>query len=239
MAIEKRRAQFELPKLGIPAGAKWVCLIVRDAAYLPQLAYHRYRDSDVDTYAEAALWLARRGYYVVRMGVKVAKPFACKHPRVIDFATNGTHNDFMNMYLAANCKFAISNGTGLDAICTAFRRPVCYANYVPIEYLSTWNPRSLAIWKHHEKDGKRMTLAEIYKSGAGMFLTAEQFEEAGITLVDNTPEEISAVVREMASGRSTDDQSAFWKDFPRSADGAPLHGEILMRIGQEFLRSYQ
>ncbi len=49
-------------------------------------------------------------------------------------------------------------------------------NYVPIEYLQTYHHGSLAIWKHHEKDGKRMTLAEIYASGAGHFMRAEEFE---------------------------------------------------------------
>ena len=236
-AEEERLGEKWLVLMGVPRGSKWVCLIVRDGAYLPGLQYHSYRDSDVETYTAAALALAAQGYYVFRMGAKVAKPWsAAKGGLLIDYATKH-RSDFMDVYLTAKCEFAISNGCGLDAVCTAFRRPVVYCNYVPIEYLSTWNPGSLAIWKHHEKDGKRMTLAEIYASGAGKFMRADEFEEAGITLVDNTPAEITAVVREMVEPGS-ETQEEFWKAFPRSSDGAPLHGDILMRIGREFLKGY-
>ena len=239
---EEGRALLELERMGIPLGSKWVCLIVRDAAYLPNLPYHSYRDSDAATYEQAAFALAESGYYVVRMGVKVEKPLTVKHPRIIDFATNGMHTDFLSMYLGAHCTFALSNGCGIDAVPVIFRRPICYVNYVPIEYLQTYHRGSLAIWKHHEKDGRRMTLAEIYESKAGHFMAADEFEEAGITLVDNTPEEITAAAMEMAYGLSTEDQSAFWRDFPRGSSAfneRPLHGEIRMRIGREFLKGYQ
>ena len=100
-----------------------------------------------------------------------------------------------------------------------------------------------------------MTPAEIYESKAGHFMSAAAFEGAGIKLVDNTPEEILAVVKEMTdqdvpykrfSGYEVlnimDDQKPFWDTFPRSVSeysGRPLHGKIRMRIGAEFLRGYQ
>ena len=252
---EQLRGGLELQALGVPYGAKFVCLIVRDAAYLPHLAYHSYRDSDIATYDQAALALAERGYYVLRMGAKVLKPFTVNHPHVIDFANSPKYSDFLSVYLGAHCEFCLSNGCGFDAIPVIFRRPICYVNYVPIEYLQTYHRGSLAIWKHHYKDGKRMTLAEIYASGAGHFMRADEFAEAGITLVDNTPEEITAVALEMANrterklsgsmAESVDDLKAgidFWTAFPRSNstyNGKPLHGKINMRIGREFLKGYQ
>lgn len=247
---EEMRGLRRLIELGVPPGAKWVCLIVRDGTYLPHLAYHGHRDSDVDTYMEAALALERRGYYVIRMGAKVAKALPFTTPHIIDYATNGHRSEFMDIYLCAFCEFALNNGNGLDAVCCAFRRPSCYVNFVPLEYLATWQPGALAIWKHHEKDGKRMTPAEIWASGAGQFMRAEEYAEAGITLVDNTPEEIRNAAEEMAeiaSGYPFHDdanelrQARFWRDFPRSISPytqTPLHGEIRMRIGREFLRGY-
>ena len=238
---EEEQGREGLKKLGIPEGAKWVCLIVRDSAYLPQLGYHSYRDSEIDTYELAVRALADRGYYVVRMGVKVKKPLKVDHPKVIDFATNGTHSDFMSIYLGAHCEFAVSNGTGIDAIPAIFRRPICFVNYAPLEYLNTWIPNSLAIFKHYEKDGKRMALKEVYDSKCGQFMSTPDFLDAGISLVDNTPEEIREVVLEMADGAKTDDQEKFWKDFPRSNSAyndKPLHGEIKMRIGAKFCAQY-
>lgn len=257
--LEKARGEYELHKMGLPSGASFVCLIVRDGSYLPQLSYHNYRDSDIDTYNSAILALAERGFYVIRMGAKVDKPLSIKHPKVIDYATNGSRSDFMDIYLGAHCAFCVSSGCGFDAIPYIFRRPICYVNYVPVEYLFTFVPRSLAIWKHHEKDGKRMTFAEIVTSGAGQFMEAQEFENAKIKLVDNTPAEITSLVmeyietldhtrtmkeawREIYSYDDDDQQEAFWKDFPRSSSPythAPLHGEIRMRIGREFLKGYQ
>lgn len=250
---EHEIGRFALERMGIKA--PWVCLIVRDGAYLshPAFSYHRYRDSDIDSYAKAARALAERGYTVVRMGAKVEKPFKIQyHPRIVDYAMQ-SRSDFMDIYLAAHCEFAISSGTGLDAVCTAFRRPVCFVNYVPLEYLNTW-VEGLAIWKRHFRDGKEMTPAEIYES-AGKFQRAEQFEEAGIELRDNTPEEIEEVALEMLamqgthmrfhSSESLGDydgvQRRFWQAFPSGTvdnlTGKPLHGPIRLRIGHKFLES--
>ena len=119
LAFTEREEEYGygvLKRMGIPHGAKWVCLIVRDAAYLPDLAYHAFRDCDVETYREACELLASRGYYVIRMGAKVAKPISFASPRIIDYATNGMRIDFMDAYLGAKCEFCISTGCGFDAI---------------------------------------------------------------------------------------------------------------------------
>ena len=241
---EEKRGRDTLRNWGIPEGAKWVCLIVRDGAYLPGLGYHAYRDSDVDDYELAAKALSDLGYYVFRMGAKVAKPFKAGG-KIIDFATDGKYSDFMGTYLGAKCEFCISTGTGFDAIPYVFRRPICYVNYVPVEYFFTF-VNGLAIWKHHLKDGKRMSFKEIIESGAGQFMKAVDFEKAGITLEDNSPEEIRDVVMEMAVRTEgqwfglEDTEQQFWRQYPRSIspyNNKPLHGEIRMRIGAKFLES--
>ena len=246
-----------MKRMGIKEGssAKWVYLVVRDSAKHPHLPYHSYRNCDIAAFEQAAIALAERGYYVIRDGRQVAKPFGVKHPKIIDFAMRKPYDDFMSIYLGAKCEFCLSTGTGPDAIPVIFRRPVCYVNYVPIEYLQTYHKGSLAIWKHHEKDGKRMTLVEIYESKAGHFMAAQEFVDAGITLVDNTPDEITAVALEMADNapftndtlwygnyNNYENQSAFWDKFPRGTSAyneRPLHGKINMRIGAEFLKGYQ
>ena len=283
--LERARAEKTLHGWGLSADSQWVCLMVRDAAYLPFLPYHSYRDSDIDTYADAAIALAERGYHVFRMGVKMAKPFNVKHERIHDFAMNGMYSDLMSTYLGAYCAFTISTSTGWDAIPQAFRRPMCYVNFAPYEYFPTWLPNSLLIWKHHmratltrikgrlvngaweaytdsgkgeaqgsmialtddeltEQDWKRMGISEIAESGAGVLMRSEQIAKAGIKLQDNTPAEITAVAMEMADmieGRKRpEEQQEFWDAYPRSnADtGNPLHGEIKLRIGRDFLQEY-
>lgn len=226
-------------------GPLFVCVIVRDGAYLKEKDYHRYRDADIETYIPAMNWLAEYGYTVLRMGAAVEKPLPPNlHPRIRDYATNGMRSEFMDMWLGANCNFCISTGCGFDAIPYVFRRPTLYTNYVPVEYLFTFAQKSIGMWKHHEKDGKHMTFEEIIKSGAGQFMQAKDFEQAGITLIDNSPQELLAATQEMVAqceGRTSIAKQDFWEKYPRNLspfNAQPLHGEIRMRIGREFLKGY-
>jgi len=236
----------QLADWGLKPGDRWVCLIARDAAYLPaEFSYHSYRDVKIGSYKLAAVALADRGYHVFRMGAKVQKPFDIEHPMIADYATNGMRSDFMDIFLTAHCEFAISNGTGLDSIPVIFRRPVCYVNYVPIEYLITW-AKGLSIWKHHYRNGKRMTLLEIFDCGAGQFMRSDLFEKNKITLRDNTAKEIKDAVMEMCDmveNKNNWHKQDFWSRFPvgtiTNETGKPLHGEVRMRIGSKFLESYK
>ena len=244
---EERRGEAGLRAMGIPEGAKWVCIIARDSTYLRatgdgvDYAYHSFRDSDIQSYRLAANALMEKGYYVVRMGTHVKEPMAIAGPMFIDYATSNRGSDFMDVYLGAKCEFCISNGTGFDGIPMIFRRPICFVNEAPFEYLSTWMVNSLAIWKHHMRAARRMRPDEIVASGSGLFSRAEEYERAGIQLVANTPEEIRDAALEMLA-RNPDPQNAFWDKYPRSVSphtGIPLHGKIRLRIGTKFLRGYE
>jgi putative glycosyltransferase (TIGR04372 family) len=241
--------------MGLDPAKPLVCVINRDPMYLRVMApaqdysYHSFRDSNIDNYRDAAIALIERGYQVIRMGRHVDAQMKLHGGGFFDYAISDFRSDFMDVYLGAKCSFTISNGTGFDAIPMVFRRPICFVNEAPFEYLSTWMAGSLAIWKHHMRDGRRMQPSEIAASGAGLFSRSEQYNEAGITLIENTPEEIRDVALEMVFrlGGKVDDsiptprQDAFWLSFPRSKSphtGQPLHGEIRLRIGSKFLATY-
>ena len=256
-AEEEARGKASLQTMGIPDGAPFVCLIVRDSAYLDahqsnDWSYHSYRDSDIQNYVLAAEELADRGYFVIRMGAKVLEAIKSRHPRVIDYATNGLRNDFMDIYLGANCKFCISVSTGFDAVPLIFRRPIVYVNMVPLGYLPTYKEQSIGITKHHffVQKNRELTLREIFECGAGFGLRTSDYESKGIRLVENTPEEIRDVVVEMAErlngawqAEPDDDalQRRFWKIYPVHAldasQNARIHGQIRARFGSQFLRS--
>ena len=89
-----------LHSIGLNKNSKFICLNVRDDSFLAMTkpvgwhtnrdwSYHNYRDSDIKTYVTAAESLASMGYTVFRMGAIVKEPLISKHPRVIDYATNG------------------------------------------------------------------------------------------------------------------------------------------------------
>ena len=255
-AEEAARGEAGLGMMGIPPGSPFVCLIVRDSAYLDthssrDWSYHNYRDSDVQNYVLAAEALADRGYFVIRMGATVREAIKSDHPRVVDYAANGMRSDFMDIYLGAKCEFCISGNTGFDAIPFLFRRPVVNVNVLPIGYLWTFRSQNMGITRHHfslhkERD---LTLSEIVSSGAVFYVQNSDYEAEGIQLIENTPEEIRDVVVEMVERLNgtwqpqEDDealQRRYWEIFPtdaKTADGKPLHGEIRSRFGAAYLRN--
>ena len=243
--------------MGIPENSRFVCLNVRDSAYLNNHLpgdwdYHNYRDSDIKNYILAAEELVMRGYYVIRMGAIVLKPFNCENDKIIDYSTNGMRDDFMDIYIGAKCTFCISTGTGWDSVPCIFRRPIAYVNFSPLSCLMNYNRQNISITKRcfSTINGHELNLKEIFSSGAGFSYTTAEYESKGVHLVENTPEEIRAIAVEMDErlngtwqAHEEDDmlQKSFWEIFPVDAvnpnDGLPLHGRILGRFGAEFLRN--
>jgi putative glycosyltransferase (TIGR04372 family) len=249
--VEEARGIAGLRAMGIPIGAPFVCLIVRDSAF-HNFAFDSYRDSNIHNYVLAAEELANRGYFVVRMGSKVHSAINSIHPKVIDYATNGTRSDFMDIYLGAKCAFCVSTATGWDAVPLIFRRPIVYVNMSPAGYFQTFRDVFLGIFKHHLDltSNRKLSLVEIFSRGAGFCVVTPDYESKGVYLIENTPEEIRDVVIEMVERlRGTwqpqkDDealQRRFWEIFPTDAvdayQGRPLHAEIRARFGAVFLRN--
>jgi len=241
--------------MGIPEGASFVCLAVRDSAYLERhiptinWSYHSYRDTDIQNYILAAEELAKRGFYVIRMGEHVREPMKCNNLKVIDYAANGMRNDFMDIYLGAKCSFCITMGTGFDAVPTIFRRPIVFVNSVPVGYLSTFCTRYTHITRRHLLVGsdRELTLREIFSHGVGYCTKTSDYDSRGVQLIENSPEEIRDTVIEMAERLKgtwqphPDDealQKRFWEIFPTDSvlRGAPAHGSIRSRYGAKFLR---
>jgi putative glycosyltransferase (TIGR04372 family) len=251
---EEALGEAGMRDIGVPKGALYVCINVRDSAYLAGQgwAYHNYRDSDIQNYVLAAEELAARGLFVIRMGAKVHSSMKSNHPRVIDYATNGMRSDFMDIYLGAKCFFAISTGTGWDAIPEIFRRPIAYVNFGPFGYLCGYRNNVISITKHHFSLSKNreLSLSEIFTEGVGFCMQTSDYESKGVQLIDNTPEEIRDAAVEMVERLNgtwqphEDDealQKRFWEIFPTDAvdayEGKPLHGEIRARFGASFLRN--
>ena len=252
---EERFGREELVRLGIPRRSKFICLTVRDSAYLENLTYHSYRDGNIDNYVLAAEELADRGYYVIRMGAKVIDKMPSEHKRVIDYASNGMRTDFMDVYLGAKCLFCISTSTGFDAIPTIFRKPIVFST-VPVAFIYTFSVNFLSIFKHHIsiEDNKELTMTEISAKNLGYALATKDYENSKVTLSENTPEEIRDVSIEMLeriNGNWVDSLSdkelqekakRIFKEYlassnvPKLFGSNPMHGEIFSFLSTSFLR---
>jgi putative glycosyltransferase (TIGR04372 family) len=250
-AKEEECGMRALKDMGVCEKAPFVCFHVRDSAYLSTALpvykwdYHSYRDARVQNYILAAEELARRGYFVIRMGSVIKEPLVSANPMIIDYARN-YRTDFLDIYLSAKCKFFIGSASGIDEVPKVFRRPVVYVNFIPLgviealTFIPLFIPKKL--WLREE--GRFLTFKEILDSGAGRYLFSEEYERGGLDVIDNTPEEITDVVIEMderlkGTWKITEEdeelQRCFWSFFKPSE----LRIKISCRIGTKFLRQNQ
>lgn len=245
---EERQGYAALRDLGISEKIAFVCLVTRESTYFdaldPQGTYdhHEYINTNFENFIDAAKELIRRGYIVLRMGAVVKEPLKTIFPGIIDYAATA-RTEFLDIFLSAKCSFYFGGPTGLLTIPMVFRRPRAMTNYVPMEFINTWGANDLSIFKKlwFKQEHRFLTFSETVKSGASRFLRTKEFVKAGLEVIENTPEENTALAIEMderLKGRwvtTQEDeelQRRFWEIFPESN----LHGKIKSRIGAEFLR---
>ena len=245
---EERQGAESLRQLGVPDGGNFVCFHARDAAFRAALwpnrddYHHVYLNSSILNYQPAAEELVRRGYFAFRMGAVVEQPLTSTDVRVIDYANNG-RTDFLDIYLAAKCRFFLACASGIDAVSMIFRRPTIYANMVPLGYFPTWGPDDLLIPKKLwlREEGRHLTFREIMNSELRLSATTEQYDRLGIEVIENTPAEITAVAIEMderlnetweTTEEDEDLQRRFWSLYGPSE----LSRTFQSRVGTEFLR---
>ena len=272
---EKRYGKNILSKFGLKSEDKFVCLVVRDKAFQKikispryrDWSYHNFRNQNIDNYMLAAHELTKRGYYVFRMGSVVEKPFSSDNKKIIDYANSNLRSDFMDIYIGANCSFCISSGTGFDYLPYCFRKPIAYSSFAPLGELHTYSEKHLHLVKHHilKKSKKKLSLSEIFSHGVAFAMDSKIFEENGVELKDNTPEEIKDLAIEMAEyvefNKKLDTEDKELQEtfknlylnniqrFSTKSDGNnlllfsngnkvpfKLHGKIRSRFGTKFLR---
>jgi putative glycosyltransferase (TIGR04372 family) len=201
---EEEYGRRMLVAMHLEPDASFFCFHCRDSRYLSETqprnnwSYHDYRDADIVNYIVAAERVAERGHIALRMGAVVEKPIRSKNPSVLDYASN--HRcDFMDIYLGAKCRFYLTCDTGISIVPEVFKRPVVYANFVPIARPSIWVRDALIIPKKLflVNENRPMTFSEIVNAGLGMAGHSSQFNELGVEIRENTPEEIAAVALEM------------------------------------------
>jgi putative glycosyltransferase (TIGR04372 family) len=250
-----------LRKLGIPKGARYVCLGVKEAAYYvsitPDRGYgqdlrHEASDSknvNIENYMAAATYLAQQGIYVVRVGSVIGTPLPKeRHPMIIDYAT--THrSELGDITLGANCKFLICGASGYWILASSHSRPILYCDVFEFgfeqDFLSQ-NARTLAIFRTLKFTSESFfaTCAEIAAAGIN-YASDIKLTEIGLEPVPNTPEEILNVTIEMndwidgkleLSEYDEELQTKFYNCYPPETR---KEKNQMVKISPSFLRKYQ
>jgi putative glycosyltransferase (TIGR04372 family) len=248
---EEMRGREELQKIGVPEGQLFICFHARDSAYLnatyPNFRwdYHDYRDSNIQNYLPAIESLTKKGYYAIRLGAIVKDSIDTNNPKIIDYASK-YRTDFMDIYLIAHSQFLMTANSGPCAVAWLFRKPNAYVNMAPFLGVEVALDQDMFIPKKYwlASEHRFMTFREMLQSGAAQFGTKQQFDNLGIILIENSPDEIVDFAFEMYDRlnglwKGTEEDMLLYEQFRIIMESYGPHGIRIPRIGSAFLRKYR
>jgi putative glycosyltransferase (TIGR04372 family) len=249
----------QLQRIGLQKNSRFVYLIVRDEAYLNEnfkkdWSYHSYRDCSIHNYYKLAEELARNKIYTIRMGKKVKERFLDKNNNyLIDYANSEYKSDFLDIFLASKCFFAISTGCGLDSVPDVlFRKPILFSDVAPIGYLRTYSSRYLLTFKKYysSNNGKALKLKEIFNNNLGYLVHANDYKINNIYLQESSPEELAEYAKEMLlrvekkwidNNEDVINQKLFWNTFDKNSINnefnSIMHKKIHSIVSSNFLKT--
>jgi putative glycosyltransferase (TIGR04372 family) len=122
---------------------EFVCIFARDEAYLKNFDPHNNwdyhnnaRNTNIDSLIKAAKYLIDKGFVVIRIGSIANKPINFSHEKMIDYPYFEHRNEFLDIFLIANCKFIVSGGlAGVCSAATIFDTPILTVNLAECGYL--------------------------------------------------------------------------------------------------------
>ena len=212
-AEELEEGKKRLVEIGINPDRPYVCLIVRDGGHYKskgeiESAGYEFLNFDINNFSGVAEALIESGFQVIRMGSGSERPFTSKPDGVIDYALSKNRSEFLDVFIAATCEFAVSTQTGPDAVCMLFRRPVLYVDVTSYcqfffgSKIATWSPVRL------QKNGRLLNLSEVANSEIAWFKDPNSFSINGISQQKSSNNELRELVLSYIRARGREDATA-------------------------------
>ncbi|MDP6683392.1 MAG: TIGR04372 family glycosyltransferase [Desulfobacterales bacterium] len=190
-----------LKQLGLPGDAWYVTLHVREPGYHGETRENtteNWRNGNPLNYLKACEAVTRAGGWVFRMGDPSMTPLPSMS-QVVDYAHHEIRCDWMDIFLGASCRFLITSGSGWHRVPGYFGIPSVLTDYPG--FVAYYSMRSydlyLPRWLKKLQTGELLSFREYMSPPVGMFLSDKSYRDAGLYLVENTPEELEAVTQEM------------------------------------------
>ena len=189
-----------LGRLGVPEGAWFVCLHVRESGYHGEDAaadHNALRNADIATYLPAIEEITGRGGWVLRIGDASMAPLPPMN-RVIDYALSDARSEWMDLFCFSQCRFFAGSMSGPISVAFVFGVPGVGINLFPLGYYQ-YSTSDLFIHKllRRRGDGRFLGIGEALKPPLPNLHWPEYYERNGLEVVDNTPDQIAAVIVEM------------------------------------------
>jgi putative glycosyltransferase (TIGR04372 family) len=241
MRAEGHRA---LRAMRVPEGAWFVPVHARDGFFAPAVEDREsYRNCDISNYSAAVDAIIARGGWCIRMGEKDS-PGLPERPGLINYPETAFKSDWMDIFLCNQARFFLCNTSGLKIVSTISGVPCAAANMTPHDCVYGFLPADISIPKLLRlKDGTMPRFADIFASDFCGYHHAMPFADAGVTLIENTPQQIRDLATEMldaldGNAQQTSEDEVRQETFRRLL--TPRHHTYgtRSRIGSAFLREY-
>jgi putative glycosyltransferase (TIGR04372 family) len=241
----KRRGFEILEKMGVPKDAWFVCVHSRDGHYSPADEHlHSYRNSSIGNYLPAMREIVERGGWCIRVGEPT--PSALPETRgVIDYANSAYKSDWMDVFLGASCHFFLGNSSGLSLLSTVFGKQCALANIAPVSGALPlgWNDLGIPKLLRSRESHNLLSYRQILETPVANFRFTWQYEQAGIVVEENSPEDIRDLALEMldrlsdAEPYEPEDEELQRRFLSLMRPGHYSYG-AQSRIGRDFLRKH-
>jgi putative glycosyltransferase (TIGR04372 family) len=219
-----------LAALGIPRGAWYVGLHVREGGYYGESSggMSTHRNASVEDYLPAIRAVTERGGYVVRLGDNSMQPLPDMEG-VVDYAHRAEKSPGADIFFCGTSRFVIGTTSGLTTACLSFGTPMVLVNCISNDW-QLWSAGTdfivKPVWNLREK--RFMTFAETYAQPVqGYLINADVMRRHGLEAVPNSPEEIEAAVRyklDLMDGLVTrpDDEQEPIRSYRTAMAGNPM-----------------
>lgn len=190
----KAEARALLSQYGLPDGAWFACLHVRESGFHGDEINER--NATIANYSLLIREITSRGGWVIRMGDKSMTPLP-KMEHVIDYPFTSLKSELMDIHLISACRVYIGMTSGIFDVARLFQRPIILTNMASWLFAYPQLPGDMGIFKH------------VFSKSQNRFLSIREWMEVGwegvsfveamrgdYVLHENTPEELRSVMVE-------------------------------------------
>lgn len=247
LSVNEEEQEFinsALEMLGVPKGAWYVCLHVREPGFHRQWnnLYPSMRDAEIEDYHLAIEEIVARGGWVIRMGDPTMKRLK-DMPGVVDYAHSPLKTPNADVLIPLGGRFLLGTNSGYATVPNIYGVRCAFTNWVPIG-LPLWSSQDLMIPKlfWHKEQQRHLSLDEIFETGLAYVQNWTDMP-AEITLTKNTPEDIWALAEEMLTITANDlpagETSTSEAFHPTYRQIAERHGSYAgSHLGSAFIRRH-
>lgn len=188
----------KLKELGLPEGAWFVCVHVREPGFSPiDEELHAHRNGSIENTIPAIQVIIDRGGWVIRIGDPTMTPLA-ELPNVIDYAHHPLKSSRMDIMLCAKTKFFLGNSSGIALVSTVFGVPCALANMIPISALALGIEdvsMHKTLWSIHLN--RYLTMSEIMTSPMANLNHPAHYKDFNIEVKENSAQDIKRLTNKM------------------------------------------